>query len=109
MKLTLVDGLEAGLLTVVEAGGELNLRNRALAEIADARAARSGGRGSSDVSRSGGSRGRSGRGRASGRASNDVALVVDSGDSGEVSLDAKDSVESISLSTRSGRGFVCSA
>lgn len=57
VKLTLIDGLEAGLPPVVEASGELNLGDRAATEVADGtRAGRRGG---------GGGRGCRGRGRSS--------------------------------------------
>ena len=109
-KLTLVNRLEAGLLAVIKAGGELDLRDGAASEVANARAGRrGGGRGGGGRARRGccrrrrsssvGSGTRSGGGRARGRASDDVALVIDSGDGGEVCLDTEDGVECVGLST----------
>ena len=114
-KHTLVDGLEAGLLAVVESSRELDLRDRAASEVANgsARAGRcrsgsAGGRGGCSGAGSGSGRrvgSNSGGGSDSSSASgacDDVALVVYSGDSGERGLNAEGRVEGVSLSTRLG-------
>ena len=101
--------MEAGLLPVVEADTELDLRDRALAEIADI-SGRAGSRASSggrSGSSSGGS-GSSGSGRSvrsSGIVSTSTgtsdwpSLIIDLLHGSEVGLDTKDSVESISGGT----------
>ncbi len=98
--LTLVDRLEASLLPVVEANTELDLRDGAATEVANAggRAARGSASGGS-----GGRRGRSsssvvrGASGSSGAGTSDGStLVIDLLDSSEVGLDTEDGIEGIS-------------
>jgi uncharacterized membrane protein YgcG len=90
---SLVDGLERGLLAVVEADTEFNLRDTARAEVTNAGAACSSRRGWSSSNGSSGN-GSSGIGSVGGgggvsttawaSASNGITLIIDSLDSGEV-------------------------
>ena len=111
---TFISRLEAGLLPVVEADTKLDLRDRALAEIADTRARSrtscggcsgrsSGGSGSSGIGGIGGS---GGIVSTSTGASDWPSLIINLLHGSEVGLDTEDGVESISGGTSLCRGGV---
>ena len=111
-----VGGLEGGLLTVVEANSEGDLRDRAATKVADAAgatASRRGGGSGGSSSGGGGSSGsvvgsRGGGGSGPSAARDHIALVVDGSDAREVRGNVEDSVEEISLDTSLGSTSVSS-
>jgi hypothetical protein len=102
--LTLVNRLKAGFFPVVKASAEFNLRHGAATEVSDARArrARWGCIGSGRRSGGGGGYGLIVSDGSRSSATNDSALVINHLNSGEVRLDAKDSVEGVGLTALFG-------